>query len=632
LETVPANELSETRTSEEKEPKKDSNSLEVTRLVLVAVAGLLSLFGVWHLFLPFDLIAIIATLAGGYSVYKETFESLRQGHVNMEVSMTVAIFASLLLQQFTVSVVITFFVLLSEYIENYAVDKGRQTIVLLEKSEPKKALVRRNGSEFEVDTQSLKPNDIVIVRQGDRIPVDGTIVVGSAFVNQSAITGESARVEKIPGDLVFAGSVNESGVIEVRTEKVGSETVFGKIIKLVEEAENKKAPIQKISDKLATWLVEFAIGFSVLTFLLTRNLTSTLSVIVVAGACGVAAGTPLAIVAIMGKAAKKGVIVKGGAYIEEMSRIDTVVIDKTGTLTFGEPVVTDVIGFDGYSHEKVIEYAALAERHSNHPLAQAIIGKASELGIGVSNSNALTSSYIPGKGIVSEQGGEEIIVGNSLLMTEKNVSFPQGGENQLLSEKIFDGKSTVLVAHAGKVCGLIAISDSVRAESKKAIAELKQVGIRTVMLTGDTETVARSVAQQVGIEEVHASLLPGDKVSYVEKLVGEGHKVAMVGDGVNDAPALARANVGIGMGAGTDVAIEEADIVLMTNDLQKIADVVRLSKKAYRTIMTNFYGTVTVDGIGVTLAFLGFLNPLLAATIHVVSELIFILNSARLIR
>ncbi len=545
--------------------------------------------------------------------------------------MTVAIFASLAVGQYTVSVVITFFVLLSEYIETYAVDKGRQTITLLEKSAPKRALVRRNGTEIEVDTQSLQPNDIVIVRDGERIPVDGTIVIGTAFVNQSMMTGESTRLEKNSGDTVYAGSINESGIIEVRTDNVGSETLFGKIIKLVEEAENKKAPIQKTSDKLATWLVEFAIGFSALTFVLTRNLTSTLSVIVVAGACGVAAGTPLAIVAIMGKAAKKGAIIKGGAYVEEMNRIDTVVIDKTGTLTFGDAVVTKIIAFDGYTQQKILEYAAVAERHSNHPLARAIAGKAAELGIVLPSSGQPSSNYLPGKGIVSVYGGEENVVGNNVLMMEKKVKFPAGG-SQLLESEVSNGASTILVAHAGTVCGMIAISDRVRAESKKAIASLKEMGIRTIMLTGDTKAAAKAVAKEVGVEEVQAELLPGDKVAFVESLVAEGHRVAMVGDGINDAPALARASVGIGMGAGTDVAIEEADIVLMTNDLQKIADVAKLSKKAYRTIMTNFYGTIMVDGIGVTLAFLGFLSPLLAAGIHVVSELIFILNSARLIR
>lgn len=611
---------------------KGNSRTDVIRLCAMAVIAGVSLFGLGKHVLWIDIIAVGAVLLGGYPVFRETFESLRHGHVNMEVSMAVAIFASLFLGQFRVSVVITFFVLLSEYIENYAIDRGRQTVVLLEKSQPKKALVRRNGSEYEVDTKTVQRNDVVIVRQGERIPVDGTIVVGSGFINQSAITGESARVEKFPGDRVFAGSVDESGVVEVRTEKVGNETVFGKIIQLVEEAENKKAPIQKVSDRLATWLVEFAIGFSLVTFLVTRNLTSTLSVVVVAGACGVAAGTPLAIVAIMGKAAKKGVIVKGGSYVEEMNRIDTVVIDKTGTLTFGEPKVTDIVGFRD-SSEDVLKYAALAERHSNHPLARAILGKANDMGIDLSRSSGSSSSnYLPGRGIVSEVDGVEVLVGNNSLMTERHAQFPQGQEIQLMLDGVSNGMSTVFVARSGKVCGMIEISDEVRRESKMAVSELKRMGIRTIMLTGDGKTAAKKVAQQVGIEDYHASLLPGDKVTFVEELVRNGHKVAMVGDGMNDAPALARANVGIGMGAGTDVAIEEADVVLMTNELQKIADTVKLSKKAYRTIMTNFYGTVTVDGIGVTLAFLGFLNPLLAATIHVISELIFILNSARLIR
>jgi Cu+-exporting ATPase len=341
----------------------------------VAAAAFSSGLGIWRAFLPFDAIAIAATLLGGYPVYKETFGAIRHGRINMEVSMAVAIIASLLVGQFTVSVVVTFFVLLSEYIETYAVDKGRQTIVLLEKSVPKRALVRRQGMESEVAVEELARNDTVIVRDGERVPVDGMIVAGSAFVNQSAITGESLTVEKVSGDRVYAGSIDESGVVEVRAENIGTETVFGKIIRLVEDAESRKAPIQKLSDRLSRWLVEFAIGFAALTFLLTRDVTSALSVVVVAGACGVAAGTPLAIVAIMGKAAKKGVIVKGGAYVEEMSRVNTVVIDKTGTLTFGEPVVMDIVGFDGHGKEEVLEYAAIGERYSKHPFARAIFGQ-----------------------------------------------------------------------------------------------------------------------------------------------------------------------------------------------------------------------------------------------------------------
>lgn len=621
------------------EPEKDgeSKAKRITRLALVGITSGVSAYGTYflHTLFPYDLIAIIAVLLGGYPVFKETILSLRHFRISMEVSMAVAIVASLLVGQFAVSLLITFFVLLSEYIEDYAVDKGRQTIVLLEKSAPKRALVRRSGLEREVQVQTLQPNDIVIVREGERIPVDGTVVVGSAFVNQAAITGESQRFEKNPGDSVYAGSINELGLIEVRTERVGSETLFGKIIKLVEDAENRKAPIQRISDRLAAYLVEFAIAFAVVIFLLTGNPYTTLSVVVVAGACGVAAGTPLAIVAIMGKAAKKGAIIKGGAYVEEMSKVDTVVIDKTGTLTFGDPAVSDVINFGSHTKEEVLKYAAIAEAHSNHPLARAINSKAREMGFNTpkNNSSLPSSTYIPGRGIVSNHNGVEIVVGNMVLMTERQVKYPENAQGHAITNKFSSsGSSIVFVACCGEVCGMISISDMIRKESRDAVSDLKKMGIRTIMLTGDNKKVAEAVAKEVGIEEVHAELLPDAKLSIVEDLVSKGRRVAMVGDGINDAPALARSNVGIGMGAGTDVAIEESDIILMTNDLQKIADVTKLSRKAYRTIMTNFYGTLSVDGVGVTLAALGFLNPLLAAGIHVTSELIFILNSARLIR
>src|SRR5438445_1501818 len=605
------------------------NRKDEIRLVLMGVAALVSYLGLLHGITPVDFVAIGASLIGGYPVFVETFRALRHRSINMEVSMTVAIVASLVVAQFTAAVVVTFFVLLSEFIESYAVDKGRATILKLEKSIPRRALVRRNGADVETEVETIQSGEVVVVRDGERIPVDGVIVRGSGFVNQSAITGEALAVEKTSGSRVFAGSVDESGVLEVQTEKVGSETVFGQIIKLVEEAESRKAPIQKLSDKLATWLVEFTIAFAAVTFIVTRNLTSTISVIVVAGACGVAAGTPLAIVAVMGGLAKKGLIVKGGVYVQEMSKVDTVVINKTGTLTLGDPEVTDVVGFDGCSEEQVLTYASAAERFSKHPLAHAIMAKAQALGI--SSESGVSSDYMAGKGIVSWYAGEQVLVGNSVLMNEQHIALSNDVDANITS-KVSEGKTTVLVAHGGRICGVIGISDKVRDESREAVHDLEQMGISTIMLTGDNQVASKAVGDQVGIEEVHAELLPSDKVSYVEQLSTSGRKIAMVGDGVNDAPALALANVGIGMGAGTDIAIEEADIVLMTNDLGKIPTIVKASKQAYGVIMQNFYGTLIVDGIGLGLAFEGLLNPLFAAGIHVVSELVFILNSARLIR
>ncbi|HKM50591.1 MAG TPA: cation-translocating P-type ATPase [Candidatus Bathyarchaeia archaeon] len=602
---------------------------ELLRLTLMGVAAIFSWLGIWRAFLPIDLVALCSTLIGGYPIYKETLQSIRHKKINMEVSMALAIFASLMIGQFTAAAAIAFFVILAELLEEMVVDKGRATLLKLEASIPKTALVKRNGAELVADLQTLSLGEVVVVRDGERIPVDGVIVRGSAFVNQGSITGETVSVEKDVGNRVFAGSVDESGLLEVRIESIGKETVFGKIVELVQEAESQKAPIQKISDRLATWLVEFAILFSIVTFVVTRNLASAISVIVVAGACGVAAGTPLAMVATMGNAAKRGVIVKGGTYIEEMSRVDTVVIDKTGTLTFGEPEVTDVTSVNNCDRQQLLQFATTAERYSNHPIANAIVEEAAELGIMPSEHS--TFSYTPGKGVEVESNGDKILVGNSTLLKDNGITISTQASAEA-SERAAEGKTVVYVAHKQKVCGLIAIADRIRDESLTAIADLKRIGIRTIMLTGDNKVAAQIVANEVGIDEVYAELLPQDKVTIIKRLVAEGHKVAMVGDGINDAPALAYANVGIAMGAGTDVTIEEADIVLLTNDLQKISYLVKASKRAYGTVMQNFYGTITVDGIGVALAFLGFLNPLLAAGIHVLSEFVFILNSAKLSR
>lgn len=607
----------------------DGKRKELLRLTLMGLAALFSWLGLWRHFLPIDLVALASTLIGGYPIYKETFESLRHKKINMEVSMALAIFASLLIGQFTAAAVIAFFVILAELLEEMAVDKGRATILRLEEATPKTALVKRTGGEVSVDLRTLSAGEIVIVRDGERIPADGIIVSGSAWVNQASITGETVSVEKNVGSRVYAGSVDESGLLEVKVERIGNETVFGKIIELVQQAETQKAPIEKTSDKLATWLVEFALLFSFITFIVTRNLISTISVIVVAGACGVAAGTPLAMLATIGNAAKRGVIVKGGSYIEEMNRVDTVVIDKTGTLTFGVPVVTDVATVDECGQQEILLLAATAEKHSNHPIANAIVEKASELGIRPNEHSIF--NYTPGKGVEVESQGQKIVVGNSILLSEKGVTIPTR-VSSLASARAAEGKTSVFVAHGEKLCGLIAVADKIRDESRTAITDLKHMGVKTIMLTGDNKVAAQIVANEVGIDEVYAELLPQDKVTIIKRLVAEGHRVAMVGDGINDAPALAHANVGIGMGAGTDVTIEEADIVLMTNDLQKISYLVKASKRTYATIMENFYGTLTVDGIGMSLAFLGSLNPLLAAGIHVLSELLFLLNSVKLIR
>jgi Cd2+/Zn2+-exporting ATPase/Cu+-exporting ATPase len=428
-------------------------------------------------------------------------------------------------------------------------------------------------------------------------------------------------VEKMAGTSVYAGTINQSGVLEVRTTGIGRDTAFGKIIEAVERAEKSKAPIQKTADRMAGYLVYFALACAVLTFLVTRDVRSTISVVIVAGACGIAAGTPLAIVGAIGRAARQGAIIKGGLYLEVLGTVDTIVLDKTGTLTLGQPKVSSVHPCPGVTPEAVMEAAAIAERPSEHPLAKAILEKAADLSLAVTESEHF--EYAPGKGIVCSVGGEQVIVGNQGFLALQHIDT-----NAL--DPAPDHASEVLVARNGRLLGSLHIADALRAESVQAVAELRKMGLRTVLLTGDAAAIAQAVGMEVGIDQVEAELLPDEKVARIEELMTTGTKVAMIGDGINDAPALTQANVGVAMGSGTDVARESADVVLLGNDLLRFVETLRIARRCRRIIWFNFAGTMFVDSLGMGLAAFGFLNPLLAAFIHVSSELVFITNSARL--
>ena len=437
-------------------------------------------------------------------------------------------------------------------------------------------------------------------------------------MDQAAITGESLPTEKVPGATVFAGTINQSGALEVRTTGIGRDTTFAKIVQAVEHAQESRAPIQKTADRLAGYLVYFALGAAALTFLLTRDARSTISVIIVAGACGIAAGTPLAILGAVGRAARHGAIVKGGVYIEVLGRVDTIVLDKTGTLTLGDPQIVGVHPAGGSTSAQLLEAAAIAELPSEHPLGKAVLARAKADGIKASDPDHF--SYTPGKGIVCSLGGEAIVVGNRTLLEREGVALPD-----------VDAASTVLVARGGRFLGALEVADVVRPEAAAAIAEIRRMGMRTVLLTGDATSIAQEVGSRLGVDEVLAELLPEQKLDKVRELQGAGKRVAMVGDGINDAPALAQADVGIAMGSGTDVARESADVVLLGNDLLKLVEALRIARRCRGIIWQNFAGTLAVDGLGIMLASLGFLNPLLAAFIHVSSELLFILNSTRLL-
>jgi Cd2+/Zn2+-exporting ATPase/Cu+-exporting ATPase len=566
-------------------------------------------------------IGVVCAAVGGYAIFREAIENVLERRMTMELSMTIAILAALVIREFFTALVITLFVLVAEVLEGLTVGRGRRAIRHLIDLLPGRATVRRGGVWMEVESRQVVRGEIILVKPGGRIPVDGSVEAGHSFVDQATITGESLPVEKLPGATVFAGTINQSGALEIRAEHLGRDTTFGKIIDAVERAEKSRAPIQKTADRLAGYLVYFAIASAALTFLLTHNVRSTISVIIVAGACGIAAGTPLAILGGIGRAAHHGAIVKGGLYIERLAEVDTILLDKTGTLTYGIPEVEELRPAPGVSRESLLRAAAVAESHSEHPLARAVLRKTSQLGLEHEDPEGF--EYIPGRGVMAHFGTEEILVGSR--------SFLEGRGVQVKSLETSDAGSEIFVARRGQFLGSLVISERLRSEARQAVQSLKLMGLRTVLLTGDTKAAAERVGKELGVEEVAFELLPEGKLEYVMRLSAAGRTVAMVGDGVNDAPALMQAAVGVAMGSGTDVARESAEIVLIGNDLSKLVETLRIARRCRRTILQNFIGTLGVDGVGMGLAAFGLLNPLLAAFIHVSSEMVFILNSARLV-
>jgi heavy metal translocating P-type ATPase len=606
-----------------------AGTAEYIRLGVLALLILASLTGWWKEFMSRDWLAFTATLVGGWPIYEEAWENLRKRRMTMELSMTLALLGALCIGQFLTALVIAFFVLFAEMLEGFTVGSGRRAIEKLINALPRVVTVRRDGQERELSTAEVASGETIIIRPGARIPADGVVSKGHSYVDQSSITGESLPVEKVESSTVFAGTINKDGVLVVRVEKIGRDTTFGKIIEIVEQAEKSKAPVQRIADKLAAGLVYFAFGAAVLTFIVTRNVTSTIAVVIVAGACGVAAGTPLAILAGIGSAARRGIIIKGGLHLEQLSRIDTVVLDKTGTLTLGVPQVTDIRPENGATEQEVLQTAAIAEQHSEHPLGEAVVRRARERKLALREYSDLR--YYPGKGLVCSDGGAEIVVGTRSLLEERGLTLPARMQNETATPA--DSSRTVVwVARDRKVLGTLAFADELRAEARQAVADLHRRGYRTLLLTGDADAAAKSVGQELGVQEALGELLPEHKLEKIRELLRRGRKVAMVGDGVNDAPALAEATVGIAMGQGTDVALETADVTLMTSDLSRLVEVLAISQRCYRVIMFNFWGTILVDTAGIVLAFFGQLSPIIAALIHVGSELTFILNSARLLR
>ncbi len=596
--------------------------LEVARIAFMAIMAFLF----WGAYIPVPVLWISVAI-GLYPLVKTGLvELVRERKIGTEIFVTVATVVALLGGEAAAGAVLLAIILIAEFIADLNMERARVSIKDLIGSVPQSAMVRTAVGEQTVPIAQLQSGDIVLARAGDRIAVDGVAMKGNASVNEASITGESIPRDKQTGDLVFAGTVVTSGALDIRTEKVGGDTMFSRIIALVEHAESEQAPVQKLADKVAAWLIPAVFVFLIGVYLVTHDVRMIVTLLIFTSPAELGLATPLVMIAALARAARSGILVKGGLYLELLARVDVVVFDKTGTLTANKPVVTRVEMIDPqFALMELIKLAAAADRRSAHPLATAVLAYAVE--IQAPSAEPTAYEQLAGRGVKATVAGRTVLVGNEAMLREAGVDLSHMPEKS--------AETPVHVAVDGRLVGIIYIADQVRPGARETLIELKRSGVRrTVMLTGDNAMTAQMVAATLGIDEVHANLLPSDKVDVITALQRQGFRVAMVGDGVNDAPALARADVGIAMGGGgTQVALEAADIVLMTDDLSKIATARAIARRAYRTIQENlFVGVGVVHVLGITAALLGWIGPIQAAILHLGPDILVFLNSAKLLK
>jgi Cu+-exporting ATPase len=596
----------------------------------------------------------------GWQYYVNGFKSLRNGSANMDVLVALgtsaAYFYSIPITlgwipghvfhvYFEISAVIITLVKLGKYLEAKAKGGASDAIRKLMDLRPRKAYVVRDGIEVEVNIDEVEVGDLVLVRPGEKIPVDGVVVDGRSSVDESMLTGESLPVEKTPGEQLIGGTINKLGLIKFEATKIGKETVLAQIIKLVEEAQTSKAPIQNLADKISAIFVPVVIVIAAVTFLVwyfliplgphaevglfTRALINTVAVLVIACPCAMGLATPTAVMVGTGKGAEMGILIKKSESLERAGQINTVVLDKTGTITKGQPAVTDVLitGFAG-SEADIIQLVASVERGSEHPLGEAITAEANARGLAL--SEPLGFSAIAGHGVQAEVDSRQVLVGNRRLLESKAIAI-SNMENEIQGlEK--DGKTAILVAVDGQLAGVIGVADTIKEGSKAAIESLHAMGLKVTMVTGDNTRTANAIARQINVDTVLAEVLPGDKAAEIKKLQAAGQTVAMVGDGINDAPALAQADIGIAIGTGTDIAMASAPVVLISGDLRGVPKAIALSRKTLKTIKQNLFWAFFYNTILIPAAALGLLNPMLAAGAMSFSSIFVVTNSIRLKR
>jgi Cu+-exporting ATPase len=587
----------------------------------------------------------------GWHFYRAAYSSIRNRFADMNVlvalsssvayvySAYITLFVPEGMGFFDASAVVITTITLGMLLEDMAVERTGDAIKKLMGLQPKTAIVIQDGQENEIPADEVQIGDTVIVKPGDRIPVDGSVMDGHTFIDESMITGESVPVEKNVGDTVFSGTINKTGTLKFQAEKVGLETMLAQIVRLAREVQASKAPIQRLADKVVNVFVPVVVTISIVTFavwlLIFGNqslaLTTMVAVLAISCPCALGIATPAAIMIGVGKGAENGVLIKNNAVLEVVKNLDTVVFDKTGTLTNGKLDVTDIVADD---RRKILEVAAIAEKWSEHPIGQAIVKKAENEGTSVAEPESFDA--LPGFGVTAEVKGKKVLIGNRALMKNNNVPVQQL-ENEI--EKLeSEGKTVLIVAVEGEAAGAIAVSDTVKEHSKEAISTLQKMGLKVIMLSGDTRRTAEAVAKQLGIDEVLAEVVPAQKVDEIKKLQSQGRFVAMVGDGINDAPAITQANVGIAIGSGTDVAVDSGDIVLVKDDPRDVATSIKLSRKTLGKIKQNlfwafFYNIIMIPlAAGVLYPTLGVLIPPEAAATSMILSDITVVGNSMLLR
>lgn len=608
--------------------------LKMTKGRIVLISGVLAAvsFALKEL-IGYDAITIAFMLAttviAGAPIFKKAVGSARYLIVGIDALVTIAVIGAVIIGEYWEAAAVTFLFMLGDYLESRTIEKTRSSIKVLLNLAPDVTRVKRNGSEIEIPPDDVIQGDIVIVKPGEKISVDGIVVEGSAYVNQAAITGESISVSRSIGETVFSGTIIESGYLIIEAEKVGEDTTFARILQMVEEAQDKKAKTQKFLEKFSRYYTPSIILMSVIIYLITKDIVLSLTLLVIACPGALVISAPVSIVAGIGNGARHGVLVKGGEIMERLGTVKVVAFDKTGTLTVGKPSVTKIKPF-GMSENELLKLAAIGESYSEHPLGKAVIAKATEI-IGEINDSPQNAEIITGQGLKFTYDDEEFFIGNRKLFAENSIATEEY-EEYLRSEEE-KGQTAIIVGNKVRVIGIISISDTVRKDAKSLIANLKAQRIKKiVMLTGDNERAAKSIAELTGLDAYYSELLPEDKVRVLSELQNKYGRVAMVGDGVNDAPALATADLGIAIGgAGSDVAMETADVVLLSAEVGKLSYAVRLSRATVRNMKQNIIFALLVAGLLLAGVLIKTINLSFGMLVHELSVLLVIINAVRLL-